>query len=116
MSDIHETKVSACCDEDCCGGLGGGLGCCDEDCCGGGVGGFLSLGLGGGSGRRSALMAGWLNVKAFTSSKSPPDSVTSTLVPACPPAGVTAMKTGTGKFCAGAMAMPARMIVHTTTS
>ncbi len=40
MSNIHETNVSACCDEDCCGGLGGGLGCCgDDDCCGGSGGG-----------------------------------------------------------------------------
>lgn len=39
MDQFHESQISACCDEDCCGGLGGGIGCCgDDDCCGGGVG------------------------------------------------------------------------------
>jgi hypothetical protein len=40
---MTDTKLNAtsCCDDECCGGLGGGLGCCgDEGCCGGPGGGL----------------------------------------------------------------------------
>ena len=37
---MTDTKLNAtCCDDECCGGLGGGLGCCDDEGCCGGLGG-----------------------------------------------------------------------------
>jgi len=57
------------------------------------------LGAGGGGGMTgSALMPGWLNSSVCGSSKSVPEKVTSTVVPALPPQGVSVNNFGFGKL------------------
>src|SRR5438132_8472759 len=79
--------------------MGAGLG---VGCLGSGLGaGFFGSGLGAGGGGGmidSALMPGWLNSSDCGSSRSVPEKVTSTVVPALAPQGVSVNNFGFGKL------------------
>src|SRR5713101_8300033 len=79
--------------------IGGGLG---AGCFGFGFGaGFLGSGFGGGGGGGmigSSLLPGWLNRRVCGSSRSVPAKVSSTVVPALAPHGVSTSKRGLGKL------------------